>query len=567
MSISAAPAETLSETVPLKISDLSVTFQTSRETVAAVKSVTYSVAPGEVLAVVGESGSGKSVTALAALGLLAPNAKTSGTISIQGADILAMPERQRETIRGRDIAMVFQDPMNSLNPTATVGAQIVEAIRLHTNLSPSETKAHAIDLMGQVGLPDPTGRFNYYPHQLSGGQRQRVVIAIAISCNPRVLIADEPTTALDVTVQAEILDLLRRLCRDRGTSMVLITHNMGVVADIADRVIVMRKGEIVETASVQELFANPQHAYSRKLLDAVPRLNSISERPSVRIPAAAAARTGNASEVALKVTELVVDFKGASGSVFRALDKVSFDIAKGEVFGLIGESGSGKSTVGRCAAGLLVPSSGTVQISGKTITGMSYNAMRPLRRNFAMVFQDPAASLDPRQTVAQNIAEPLIVHGLAKSGKLLRSSVLELLDKVELEAKIADRYPFELSGGQKQRVSIARALSLQPDVLIADEPTSALDVSVQARVLEIFKRLQTSLHFSCLFISHDLAVVESLCSHIAVMRKGRVVEMGETSKVLSNPQESYTRALLAAVPVPDPALQRARREARAFVAV
>ncbi len=538
----------------LQIRDLSVEFPAKGGRVRAVSRVSYDVHAGEIVAVVGESGSGKSVTALAALGLLPASARVTGRILINGADMLALDEPSLERMRGAQVAIVFQNPLSSLNPTVRVGRQITEAIALHEAMPGQAMKARAVELLSQVGIEDPRQRFDAFPHQLSGGQRQRVAIAIALSCRPSVLIADEATTALDVTVQAQVLDLLRRLRDETRCGLVVITHNMGVVADIADRVIVMKDGEVVEAAPVDALFHAPRHDYTRRLLRSVPKLGA----PSARVHDAPEAPTGRC---ALQVEGVCVGYRRPDGSVFHAAQDVSFSIGRNEVFGLIGESGSGKSTIGRCAAGLTQVSAGRVMIDGQDIGRLGFGRMQALRRNFAMIFQDPGASLDPRRTVAQNIAEPLIVHRLASRHDIART-VLEWLDKVDVQRSLAGRYPFELSGGQKQRVAIARALSISPSFLIADEPTSALDVSVQARVLDIFARLQETLRFACLFISHDLAVVESMCRRMAVMRSGRIVELGPVDTIMRHPGNAYTERLIASIPVPDPRIQRARHVPR-----
>ncbi|GAA2810412.1 ABC transporter ATP-binding protein [Saccharopolyspora taberi] len=526
----------------LTCTDLVVRFHTEDGGTDAVRGIGFAVEEGEILAVVGESGSGKSVTAMAALGLLPPTAEVTGSIRVNGTEIVGCAPRDLRRIRGNEVAMIFQEPMTSLNPVFTIGWQLVEAIRLHTDLSTRRARARAVELLEAVGIPEPRRRLRHYPHQLSGGQRQRVLIAMALACDPRVLIADEPTTALDVTVQAGILSLLRDL-RDRlGTAILLITHNMGVVADIADRVVVMYRGEVVEQAPVEQLFAEPQHAYTSALLAAVPRLEVVPapEPEEPRNPV-------------LEVEDLVMTYAG-----HRVVDGVSLRIDRGEVLGLVGESGSGKSTVGRCATRLTEPTSGRIALDGQDITHLPARKLRPLRRKVGIVFQDPGSSLDPRMPIGDSIAEPLRLHRVA-SGRDLKRRVATLLDAVELGAGTHRRYPHELSGGQRQRVSIARALALEPELLIADEPTSALDVSVQRSVLELFLELQERLDFSCLFISHDLAVVNHLADRVAVMHQGRIVETGSTAQVLNDPAHDYTRRLLAAAPVPDPVRQRAGR--------
>ncbi|MBF6190525.1 MULTISPECIES: ABC transporter ATP-binding protein [Nocardia] len=540
----------------LSVESLSVTFATDAGPVHAVTDVSYEVYPGEVLAIVGESGSGKSVSSRTAMGLLPETATVRGLVTLGAEQVTAMNDQQLTALRGGAVSMVFQEPGSALDPLFTVGFQIGEALRAHTDLSKKAAKARAVELLRLVGLPDPEHRVDYYPHQLSGGQKQRVMIAIAIACEPKVIIADEPTTALDVTVQAEILALLRDL-RDRiGSAIVLITHNMGVVADIADRVVVMRDGAVVEQAPVDELFARPTADYTRTLLAAVPHLGSeqIAHGPS--------GSAGSEGDPVLEVRDLVVEFPGPFGRPrLRAVDGVSLRIGPGETLGLVGESGSGKSTIGRCVAALQRPTSGTVRVRGQDIVGLSPRRLRPIRRRFGFVFQDPASSLNPRLTVGECVAEPLLVHK-AGSAAEIRARVRRLLDDVRLPAGAERRYPHELSGGQRQRASLARALILDPDLLVADEPTSALDVSVQAAVLELFGELQRECGWACLFISHDLAVVDQLADRITVLRDGAVVEEGDRNRILRAPQEDYTRRLVAAVPVPDPVRQR-RRRARA----
>ncbi|QDP98686.1 ABC transporter ATP-binding protein [Microlunatus elymi] len=546
-------AEKRQRVATLSLQDLTVRFDTDAGIVHAVNGVSFAVEEGEVVAVVGESGSGKSVSSRAMLGLLPSTAHTTGSARLRDRELLGLSPRALRPIRGDQVSMIFQEPSTALNPVYTVGWQICEGIRAHRKISRKEARQRAIELLELVGLPDPERRVDYYPHQLSGGQKQRVVIAMAISCEPDVIIADEPTTALDVTVQAAILELLLSL-RDRlGTAIVLITHNMGVVADVADRVVVMYQGRVVEEAPVDALFAAPQHPYTQRLLDAVPHLGR-------GVAATPAAQTQE--QIVLTVDDLVVEFPGRLGQPsFRAVDGVSFEIRRGEVLGLVGESGSGKSTVGRTTVGLQKPTSGSVTVSGTEISQLTDAQLRTHRGHFGFVFQDPAASLNPHLTITDCVAEPLHVQGRLSAGEQ-RAKVRQLLDRVQLPGNYADRYPHELSGGQRQRVSLARALALDPELLIADEPTSALDVSVQARVLELFDELQSELQFACLFISHDLAVVDSLAHRVAVMQYGEIVEIGPAHQVLNDPQQDYTKRLIAAVPVPDPVEQRHRREAR-----
>ncbi|MCL8249901.1 dipeptide ABC transporter ATP-binding protein [Aeromicrobium fastidiosum] len=537
----------------LSLTDLAVSFRTDAGQVRAVKGISFDVAPGEVVAVVGESGSGKSVSSRAVLGLLPSTAEVTGSARLGDRDLLGLSNRSLQPIRGDRVSMVFQEPATALNPVYTVGWQIIEGLQAHRKISKKAARARAVELLEMVGMPDPEERVGYYPHQLSGGQKQRVVIAMAIACDPDVIIADEPTTALDVTVQASILELLLSLRERLGTAIVLITHNMGVVADMADRVVVMYRGTIVEQAPSRELFASPRHPYTRALLDAVPHLGR-SDGPGL---------VDETTDVVLTVDDLVVEFAGRFGQPpFRAVDHVSFEIRKGEVLGLVGESGSGKSTVGRTTVGLQQPTSGTIHVSGQQVSGLSDRQLRSMRSRFGFVFQDPASSLNPRMSIGQCIAEPLHVQTELTSSQI-DAKVAELLESVELGGSYAERFPHELSGGQRQRVSLARALSLDPDLLIADEPTSALDVSVQARVLELFRELQQRLQFACLFISHDLAVVDTLANRVAVMQHGELVEIGARDQVLSHPREAYTQRLIAAVPVPDPIEQARRRAERA----
>ncbi|MGJ9422270.1 dipeptide ABC transporter ATP-binding protein [Aeromicrobium sp. CF3.5] len=549
-------------TAVLSLTDLDVTFRTDAAPVRAVNGISFDVAPGEVLAVVGESGSGKSVTSRAILGLLPSTADVTGSAQLRHGtgdprELIGLGSRGLQPVRGDQVSMVFQEPSTALNPVYSVGWQIAEGLRAHGTTftgkgSKKAARARAIELLELVGMPDPHLRVDYYPHQLSGGQKQRVVIAMAIASEPDVIIADEPTTALDVTVQAGILELLLSLRERLGTAIVLITHNMGVVADVADRVVVMYRGSIVEQAPVDQLFARPEHPYTRALLQAVPHLGRGGGPEPVPTD----------TEPVLQISDLVVEFAGGFGRPgFRAVDQVSLTVRRGEVLGLVGESGSGKSTIGRTAVGLQQPTSGTVQVSGTTVSGLSDRQLRPLRSRFGFVFQDPASSLNPRMSILDCIAEPLHVQtDLDKEA--VDQRVRELLDSVELSGSYAERFPHELSGGQRQRVSLARALALDPDLLIADEPTSALDVSVQARVLELFSDLQQRLQFACLFISHDLAVVDSVANRVAVMQHGQLVEVGDRAQVLGDPQVEYTQRLIAAVPVPDPVEQRRRRSER-----
>jgi len=549
----------------VQIDNLSVTFATDAGPVKAVDDVTLRVGPGEVLAIVGESGSGKTVTAKTILGLLPETATASGAVVLRSkdgtseADVASLTKHQLRAVRGTDVAMVFQEPSTALNPVYPVGWQIAEGLRAHGRISKKEARAKAIEILERVGIPEPEKRVKYYPHQFSGGQKQRIVIAMALVLNPGLIVADEPTTALDVTVQAEILDLLRR-CRDEfGAAIVLITHNMGVVADLADRVAVMYQGELVEQADVRTLFASPQAEYTKKLLAAVPKIG----QGAVQTRERAAAREA-APDLAPVVTAdgLRIQYPGRLGRPgFVAVDGVDFQIHPREVLGLVGESGSGKTTIGRAIAGLTKVSSGSLKVLGIEMNGVREREFRPVRSDIGFVFQDPASSFNPLLTIADCVAEPLVVHGRADSPADARMRVDELLEAVQLPRSYGDRFPHELSGGQRQRASLARALALEPSLLIADEPTSALDVSVQARVLELFAELQREFGFASLFISHDLAVVDLLADRIAVLHHGLLVEEGTGEQVLGNPQDPYTQRLLASLPVPDPIEQAERREA------
>ena len=537
----------------LEMENLGVTFSTESGDVPAVRGVSLRVAPGETLALVGESGSGKSTVALAALGLLPGNARASGGVSVGGTDVVGAGEGELSRLRGRTASMVFQEPATALDPLTRIGRQIAEVVRNHRDVSRREAAAEAVALLRRVGIPDPERRASAFPFQLSGGQRQRVVIAMAIANSPGLLVADEPTTALDVTVQAEILDLLRALAVDSGTGVLLVTHNMGVVADFADRVAVMLEGEIVETGAVEDVLLRPTHEYTRKLLAAVPRL-AVSE------PVGAVRRMSEGTPV-VELRGVGVRF-GRGPRAVRALDEVSLTVRAGETVGLVGESGSGKSTAARVALGLVAPESGDVSLFGADLRRARGRARRALLAGVGVVLQDPVASLDARMSVAECVAEPLRVHRRGMGAVERRERVAEVLELVRLPRELARRGPRELSGGQRQRVSLARALVLEPRLLVADEPTSALDVSVQRTVLEVIAELQKELGFACLFVSHDLAVVQQFAGRVVVMRGGRVEEQGATMSTLLHPETAYTRRLIAAVPVPDPVLQRERRERR-----
>ena len=545
----------------LQIRGLTIDFSVNKTWIPAVRGIDLDLAQGEVLALVGESGSGKSTLAMAVPGLLADNARLGGSIRLDGQELAGADERTLNSVRGGRVGVVFQEPMTAFNPVYTIGWQIVEAIRMHSEVSEEQARARAVELLELVDMPDPATRMDYYPHQLSGGQRQRAMIAQALACDPVLLIADEPTTALDVTVQAEILDLIRDLRARVDAAILLITHAMGVVADLADRIMVMKDGRVVESASAADLFSNPQHPYTRSLLAAVPHLGTGRLRVTDLESGPEPVSEPQVPFPALSLRNATIEFKSGAKNVFRAVDDVSLEVAAGEVVGLVGESGSGKSTLGKAAVGLVRLTSGAVVLAGADITALSQRGLREPRKKVGVVFQDPGSSLNPRWPIGQAIAEPLALHtGL--SGAQRTARVDELLDQVQLARSLRNRYPHQLSGGQRQRVGIARALALNPALVIADEPTSALDVSVQARVLRLLRELQAEHGFACLFISHDLAVVEELSDRIAVMQSGRLVESGPAEAVLNRPTEAYTARLIAAVPVPDPAEQARRRHER-----
>jgi peptide/nickel transport system ATP-binding protein len=513
----------------------------------------YEVLPGKTLAIVGESGSGKSSSSMGLMGLLASNARTSGTVEVKGVDMLSATPSTVRKYRGKEVAYIFQEPMTALNPVYTIGFQIVETLRVHFTMSPNAAKARAVELLELVDIPNPADSFDKYPHQLSGGQKQRAMIAVALACDPSLLIADEPTTALDVTVQAEILDLMRELRTKLNSGILLITHDMGVVADMADEILVMKDGLTVEHNTADNVFNRPQHPYTKQLLAAVPKLGSSPSR-SLQVNKDAAP--------VLRLENVTVEYpKRGRIPAFVAAKDISLEIYPGEILGLVGESGSGKTTIGRAAIGLLPIKSGSIQVSGIDISKPSGKVLFEARKHAGMVFQDPASSLNPRLPIGESIGEPLYLSKAARGDELAKR-IEELLDQVELPRSYRNRYPHELSGGQRQRVGIARALALNPDILIADEPTSALDVSIQAHFLELLQELQENLKFACLFISHDIAVVEILAHRIAVMQHGSLVEIGDRDQILRSPQDPYTQMLLAAVPVPDPAEQKLRREAR-----
>jgi glutathione transport system ATP-binding protein len=566
----------------LQVDRLSVEFRTSERTVSAVRNVSFSVSRGETIAVVGESGSGKSVTALSLMRLVEHGGGriTSGRLEFAREhariDLAQTSAATMREIRGAEIAMIFQEPMTSLNPVYTVGEQIAESIRLHQRKDFTAAKREALRMLEQVRIPEAAQVLGRYPHQLSGGMRQRVMIAIALSCKPRLLIADEPTTALDVTIQAQILELIRLLQQEMHMAVIFITHDMGVVAEVAHRVIVMYRGEKVEEGEALQIFHSPRHPYTQALLAAVPRLGSMQGSdaparfplPSTEAdnrPAQAAMPVPSPGRPLLRVRDLRTRFPiraGILGRVRRmvhAVEQVSFELRAGETLALVGESGCGKSTTGRSLLRLVDIDSGSIELDGRDIAKLPADEVRPLRREIQMVFQDPYASLDPRLTVGFSVAEPLYVHGIAK-GAAAEERVAWLLQHVGLSPDSANRYPHEFSGGQRQRVAIARALALQPKIIVADEAVSALDVSIRAQIINLMLDLQAEFGLSYLFISHDMAVVERISHRVAVMYLGQIVEIGPRRDIFENPQHAYTRKLLSAVPVADPARRRLKTE-------
>ena len=543
----------------LSVRDLCVDARTPEGRRHVLQDVSFDLNPGETLCIAGESGSGKSVTSLSIMQLL-PKASlqiASGSIKLADRELTNLSNHAMRSVRGGDIAMVFQEPMTSLNPVLSIGTQLIEAIREHQATEGGKAEAIARQMLDAVHITEPGRRLTQYPHELSGGMRQRVMIAMALSCRPKVLIADEPTTALDVTVQAQILKLMRELKREFGASIVLITHDMGVVAEMADRVAIMQNGRIIEQGSALTVFERPTELYTRQLLAAVPRLGAHAgtDGPPRVGSEVARGEVPDRSPVLL-VRNLNVAYGSPTRWLFKgkppvsAVTDVSFELRPGETLGLVGESGSGKSTTGKAVLGL-IPFTGDVVIDGKNIGGLSARQMQPIRRSAQMIFQDPYASLDPRMAVGAAIAEPLIIHGLANKGER-DDRIAELLRRVGLQADAASRYPHEFSGGQRQRICIARALALEPKLIVADESVAALDVSVRARVLDLMLELQETMGLAYLFISHDMAVIERMSHNVAVMRAGRIVEMGTRREVFESPKDEYTRALMAAVPIPDP---------------
>jgi len=563
----------------LTVKNLTTQLRRDGQWNSVVNDVSFHVDANETVAVVGESGSGKSVTALSIMGLLAPKtSKVTGRVLLEGRDLLQLPEKQMQAVRGNQISMIFQEPMTSLNPVLTVGRQIAESLIRHRGLSRSAARIEVIRLLERVRIPAAARRYDEYPHQLSGGMLQRIMIAMALACRPKLLIADEPTTALDVTIQAQILDLIKELQRDENMGVLFITHDMGVVAEIADRTVVMFRSRALETGATEAIFHNSQQNYTRALLAAVPQLGAMAshEHPTAfpiidvitgeTTPARESRDTVQAGTPALEVKNLTTRFDIRSSLFGRvmgrvhAVENVSFTLQPGETLALVGESGCGKSTTGRSVLRLIEPTSGSISIAGEDVLAMNKRELTAKRRNMQMIFQDPFSSLNPRMRIGDAIAEPMLTHGLETSHNM-KARVAELLHQVGLAPDMAQRFPHEFSGGQRQRVAIARALALNPKLIVADESVSALDVSVKAQVVNLLLDLQDRLKLGYLFISHDMAVVERLSHRVAVMYLGEIVEIGPRAAIFANPQHPYTRKLLAAVPIADPSRRHLRRTA------
>ncbi|MFK8076135.1 MAG: dipeptide ABC transporter ATP-binding protein [Granulosicoccus sp.] len=542
----------------LNVENLCVRFNTSDGVIESVKDISFRIAEGQCLGIVGESGSGKSQSFLAAMGLLAKNGSASGAVQLNGQEILNAPISTLNTIRGKDVGMIFQDPLTALTPHLKIGQQMTEVLHVHTSSSRSDARRHCLDWLQRVRIPEAEKRLNQYPHELSGGMRQRVMIAMAMLCSPKLLIADEPTTALDVTVQAEVLDLISELQEEQGTAVALITHDMGVVARMCDYVQVMRLGKFVEEGPVDSVFENPSHEYTQQLLQAMPRIDATHPIKVQSTP-----------NLLLDVKDIKVHFPfKVGGHLFsrsvplRAVDGVSFTLNEGETLGIVGESGCGKSTLARALIRLIEPTSGDVSWLGKNLTQLDKNAMTQARRDLQIVFQDPFASLDPRMTISDSIAEPLRTFRAELTRREQRELVQDMMNRVGLDSSMTNRYPHELSGGQNQRVGIARAMINKPKLIICDEAVSALDVSIQAQILDLLKKLQAEFGMSLLFISHDLSVVKEISDRVMVLYLGRIVELGSSTDVCTNPAHPYTQALISAVPIPDPKLERSRERIR-----
>jgi peptide/nickel transport system ATP-binding protein len=561
----------------LSVANLTTSFRSDGIWRPVVRDVSFTIGPRETVALVGESGSGKSVTALSIMRLTPrDSSRIEGSVALEGQDLLRLPESEMRRIRGDEIAMIFQEPMTSLNPVLTIGFQISEALVLHRGLSRAEAEAETVRLLDRVRIPAARSRLHEYPHRFSGGMRQRVMIAMALACRPKLLIADEPTTALDVTIQAQILDLIKLLQQEEGMSVLFITHDMGVVAEIADRTVVMYQGRAVESGPTAQIFDRAEHPYTRSLLAAVPRLGSMAGRPrpmrfpvvdrktgEVDVPVEVPDTVEAAERPVLEVKDLTTRFelrRGLFGKLrgrVHAVEKVSFSVAAGETLALVGESGCGKSTTGRSLMRLIEPLSGSVLLDGEDVLQLGQRELRERRKRMQMIFQDPFASLDPRMSVGAAIAEPILLNRLGNRREA-RERAADLLVRVGLTPDMAGRFPHEFSGGQRQRVCIARALAVRPRLIVADEAVSALDVSVKAQVVNLMLDLQAQMKLAYLFISHDMAVVERVSHRVAVMYLGEIVEIGPRAAIFGNPQHPYTKRLLAAVPVPDPARRGTR---------
>ncbi|MHC2072823.1 ABC transporter ATP-binding protein [Agrobacterium tumefaciens] len=568
----------MNTTPVLSVRNLTTSFLVDDAWKSVVRNVSFDVAPGETVAIVGESGSGKSVTSLSIMRLLSPAfSRIEGEVLLNGRNLLALSEKDMRGVRGNDVSMIFQEPMTSLNPIFTIGRQISEVLIRHKGFSKQQARAETVRLLEKVRIPNAAGRFDEYPHQFSGGMRQRVMIAMALASRPKLLIADEPTTALDVTIQGQILDLIKLLQEEEGMSVLFITHDMGVVAEIADRTIVMFRGDEVETGPTGDIFQRGKHPYTRALLSAVPKLGSMRDRqwptrfPVLDMktglstePVEVAETVASGQTPVLSVKNLVTRFPIRSGLLARqtgavhAVENVSFDLFQGETLALVGESGCGKSTTGRSIMRLVEPTAGEVSLDGYDVMRLDTVGLRNMRKSVQMIFQDPFSSLNPRMTVGTAISEPFIKHKLGTT-KQAKEKTADLLEKVGLTADMASRYPHEFSGGQRQRIAIARALALDPKVIVADESVSALDVSIKAQVCNLLLDLQQSLNLAFLFISHDMAVVERVSHRVAVMYLGEIVEIGPRAAVFDNPQHAYTKKLMSAVPVPDPARRGIKR--------
>lgn len=542
----------------LNVEDLRVSFITDEEEFEAVKGVSFHINKGETVGIVGESGSGKSVTARSIMRLLPspPSFLKSGNIYFNGHNLVKKSEKELQSIRGKEISMIFQDPMTSTNPTIRIGDQIAESLIKHRGMSKAEAKRETIELLKLVGIKNAEERYNQYPHEFSGGMRQRAMIAIALACNPELLIADEPTTALDVTIQAQILNLMKQIQMKFGTSIILITHDLGVVAGMCDRVLVMKEGEIVEEGTTEEIFTNPKHPYTQRLLHALPKLHE-KKAPKV-MPNLPEGLDVNVPLV--EVRDLKKHFDLGKGAILKAVDDISFAIYPGETLGLVGESGSGKSTTGRTLLHLHEPTDGDVLYKGVPVTRLSKDELKTMRRHMQIIFQDPYSSLNPRMKILDIIGEALTIHGLVKNKEELRVRVEQLLELVGLNKDHAHRYPHEFSGGQRQRIGIARALAVEPQFIVCDEPLSALDVSIQKQVVDLLQDLQQRLGLTYLFIAHDLSMVKHISDRVAVMYGGKIVELAESEELYSNPQHPYTQMLLEAIPIPDPAIEKAKKQ-------